>query len=315
MTDIFVRDSHNHSIDLLIRELLKSHQQQDFCNSNKQVIIKILVEEMLRSRPICRLYRSGGLFGIYQETYKQLEAQLRDDFSQKLETDNLPTIQVREWAIAIRNQVIKQVLDDSQLKKLGLSVQKYPVNSELRRYALNELIEAIRWSNRLCHPHRSKFSPQFYEIIYEEAVVETLAYVCTHIDQYDPERGEKKFMNWVNFRLDKLMLEYRRKFNDCKITRLPSLKDLDNLVQPEDKPFLSEKIYQYIEEDCHDLYKNTHIKNRADANFQFIALARFSGKDWQEISQKLDISVSTLSSFFQRCCSKFAAHFKKELQS
>jgi hypothetical protein len=315
MTDIFLRDSGDLSIDILVRELLESRQQQNFCNSNKQVIIRILVEEMLRSRPICRLYRNGDLFGVYQEIYARLEAQLKDDFSQNLEADRLPTSQLREWAISIRNQSIKKVLDDSQLKKLGLSVQKYPVNSELRRYALKELIEAIRWSNRLCHPHRAKFVPQFYEIIYEEAVVETLAYVCTHIDRYDPERGEKKFMNWVNFRLDKLMLEYRRKFNDFQIQRLPSLKDLDNLIQPEEKLFLSDKIYQFIEEDCNDIYKTTHIKNYAGANFQFIALSRFSGKSWQEISKEVGVPVSTLSSFFQRCCSKFSAHFKKELQS
>jgi DNA-directed RNA polymerase specialized sigma24 family protein len=319
MTDIFLTNnydsSNNQTIEQLIQQLVVSRQQPNVRTSQQQAIVAQIVEEKLRSRPICRPRRGKVLFGVYQEIYEQLKQQLTIDFWEKLETNNLPTREEKQWAISIRNLAIKKVLDDFRLKSLGLAAQKYPVNSELRRYALGELIEAIRWSNRLCHPHKEKFSPQFYELIYEEAVLETLIYVCTHIDKYDPERGDKKFMNWVNFRLDKLVLECRRKFNNIQTQQLPSLKDLDNLVRPQEQPLLSEIVRQYIEEDPKDLCKKIHIKNHAYANFQAIALARFSGKSWEEISQELEIAIPTLSSFFQRCCNKLANQFRQELQN
>jgi DNA-directed RNA polymerase specialized sigma24 family protein len=319
MTDIFLKARHevinDQTIELLVKELLENCQQKNLPKLTQQVLVKKLVDEMMRSRPICRPHRGKVLFGVYREIYEQLQQQLINDFLDKLTIKNLPTMEAKSWAISIRNQAIKKILDDTQLKKLGLSAQNYEANSELRQYALAELIEAILWSNRLCHPHREKFLPQFYELIYEEAVIETLTYVCTHIDKYDPERGGRRFMNWVNFRLDKLILEYRRKFNNFKIEQLPSLKDLDNLIQPDEQPLLSEIVRQYIEEDPQKLCQRNHIKNRIDANFQVIALARFAGQSWEEVSQKLDIPIPTLSSFFQRCCNKLAEQFKQDLQN
>ncbi len=319
MTDNFLTvnqdASNNQTIEKLIQQLITICQQINVRQSQQQALVVRIVEEMLRSRPICRPRRGKVLFGIYLETYEQLKQKLTEDLFEKIETNNLPTSEAKQWAISMRNQAMKKVLDDTRLKSLGISAQNYPVNSELRRYALEELIEAIRWSNRLCHPHREKFPPQFYELIYEEAVLETLIYVCTHIDKYDPDRGDKKFMNWVNFRLDKLVLECRRKFDSVKTQQLPSLKDLDNLVKAQEQPSLSEIVRQYIEEDPENLCKKTYIKNHVNANFQTIALARFSGKNWEEISQEFGISIPTLSSFFQRCCNKFATQFKQELQN
>lgn len=82
------------------------------------------------------------------------------------------------------------------------------------------------------------------------------------------------------------------------------------IVQQEEPPSLFERICEAIEEDAENLFKQAHIRNRPDANFQAIALARFSGKTWEEISAKLKISVSTLSVFFLRCCQKFRSHFR-----
>jgi hypothetical protein len=85
-------------------------------------------------------------------------------------------------------------------------------------------VEAIRLSGKLSHPHRTRFSPQFYDLLYEEAVNKTLMYVCRKIDKYDPERGQdKKFMTWVNFRLDRVIIETSREFKDPKLVDLPSM--------------------------------------------------------------------------------------------
>jgi DNA-directed RNA polymerase specialized sigma24 family protein len=181
----------------------------------------------------------------------------------------------------------------------------------LRQYALGELVEAIRLSGRLCHPHRKNFSPQFYDLLYDEAVDKTLTYVCRKIDNYDPERGDKKFMNWVNFKLDKMLLEVYHEEREQNILNLPSLAELEKIVQPEEPPSSLEILRDCLEENPQNLYKQTHIRERPDASFFAIALARISGKSWQEISEKFGIPLATINRFFQRCCEKYRSSLRK----
>ncbi|MEO0409806.1 MAG: hypothetical protein AAF289_20890, partial [Cyanobacteria bacterium P01_A01_bin.135] len=177
--------------------------------------------------------------------------------------------------------------------------------SDLRRHALAQLVEAIRLSGRLARPHRTTFSPMFYDLLYEEAVNKTLAYVCRRIDNYDPQRGNAKFMNWVNFRLDRTILDCRREFGEP--AALPTLKDLEAIPQPEE-PTVSEadQVRQCLEADVDDSFKAAHVRHHPQANFRAIALARLDGQSWETIAAALSVKVPTLSSFYQRCCHKFA---------
>ncbi|MBO3459593.1 hypothetical protein G7B40_033140 [Aetokthonos hydrillicola Thurmond2011] len=276
-----------------------------------QLTLTRLVDEMLRTRKVARPLIGQPLFGIYKEIYEQVRQILLHDISEEVDKYKSTGIPLRVWVKAVLNQSFRKILDDQQLKNLAIEAQKHPPHSELRQYSLRELIEAIYRSGRLCHPHRQLCSPQLYELIYEEAVSTTLIYVCQKIDNYDPERGDKKFMNWVNFRLDKVFLDIYFKLRDPKLVELPSLSDLDKLVQPEQGFSLVENICEKIEEDPENLFKNAHIRDRPDANFQTIALARCAGKSWEEISLDFNISISTLSVFFQRCCKKFRSQLSQ----
>jgi DNA-directed RNA polymerase specialized sigma24 family protein len=122
-------------------------------------------------------------------------------------------------------------------------------------------------------------------------------------------------MNWVNFRLEKAIIECRRKFNHWQTKELPTITDLETINQPEISPLLSELLYKYIEEDANQIFSQIHIRNRPDANFRAIALAKFNGYSWEEIAENFQLTVSTLSSFYQRSCQKLAPLLKQELQS
>lgn len=277
-----------------------------------QLALTQLVVEILRSRKIARPPIGQPLFGVYQEIYEQAQQQLLHKVGEELSNYNPKHIPVRTWVNTLRNHVFRIVLDDVQLKKLALEAQRHPPHTDLRQHALRELVEAIRLSGKLSHPHRTRFSSQFYNLLYEEAVNKTLIYVCRKIDKYDPERGqEKKFMTWVNFRLDRVILETSREFRDPNIMDLPSLTGLEERCKSDESPSLFDKVRESIEEDSQNLFKQTHIRNRSDANFQVIALARFSGKSWEEISDEFKIPLPTLSSFFQRCCEKFRSQFRQ----
>jgi hypothetical protein len=275
-----------------------------------------LVEEILRSRPVGRALPGQPLSGVYQAIFERAQAYLHDVVVDALKRYNATQQSVREWAIALQTQALKQVLDDAQIKQLALEAQRHLPQSIERQHALAQLVAAIQLAGRLVRPHRGMFSPSFYELLYDEAVNRTLVYICCAIDNYDPERGDKKFMNWVNFRLERVMIDCRREFNDRETTELPNLNDLDNLNPPdevEDSP--AQLLREYIEQDVDQTFQQTHIRDRPDANFRLIAIERLNDKSWDDISALLGIKIPTLSSFFQRCCQKFAPKFQEHLFS
>lgn len=300
------------SIDARLEQLVIHAQCHAPQSQERQLALTQLVDEILRSRKVARPFVGQPLFGVYKKIYEQVRQELLHNIDKEFDNYDPTLFPVRAWSNNLRYQALKKILDDNQLKNLAIEAQRYPPNTELRQYALGELVEAIRLSGRLAHPHQKKFSsPQFYELVYDEAVNKTLAYVCRKIDTYDPERGDKKFMNWVNFRLDRVIIELFFEFNDPNVKKLPSISDLERIVQQEKPLSLFDIVRERIEEDAENIFKKAYIKNRPDANFQAIALARFSGKTWEEISAELKISVSSLSVFYLRCCEKFRSQFRQ----
>lgn len=291
-------------MEMELEQLIEQAQQAE------AAAVERLAEALLRSRKIGRSPLGQPLGGIYQELCDRIRQQLRQALPSALAAYS-PAVPARDWGAALLRQSCRQILDDDSLKRLALEAQKHPPQSAPRRHALVQLVEAIRLSGRLARPHRGKFSPPFYDLLYEEAVNKTLAYLCRHIDSYDPERGQtQKFMNWVNFRLDRTLIECRREFSDRNTESLPHLNDLETLPQPETAPSLADDLRDYIGADTDGDFQAAHIRNRPDASFQTIALARLAGKSWEDISTELSIKIPTLSSFFQRCCDKFAAKFE-----
>lgn len=271
-----------------------------------------LVDTMMRSRKVGRPPRGQPLTGIYREICDRIRqhlTQLLQDCIEKGRLDPAPT-----WGYQLRAQATQAALTDPLLKGLALEAQRQPNPSGLRQHALLQLVEAIRACGRLARPHRAKFTPSFYTLLYEEAVNRTLVYVCQKIDTYDPNRGQaQKFMNWVNFRLDRMVIECRRQFSDRDTQELPNLNDLERLSQPEPQSSLASDVRDYIAADPEDVFKSTHIRKCPEASFQAIALARFSDQSWEEISNQFGIKIPTLSSFFQRCCDKFSDQFQQLL--
>lgn len=284
-------------------------------SATRQQSLRQLVNAILRTRKIGRSRKGQSLSGVHQTLYEQVREQLFSNLEQTIDRYDPQRVSAPVWVAEVRDQAFRQILSDDLLKQLALEAQRCPVQTEQRRHLLGELVEAIQLSGKLARPHQSLFSPPFYALIYEEAVNRTLTYICRSIDRYDPERGEKKFMSWVNFRLDRNILDCRRELSDPNLQELPSLAELDSLPQPETIAPAA-LLRDYIETDPDRVFRQAHIKNRPDANFQFIALSRFvQDKSWAEISSELGIAVPTLSSFFQRRCQDFIPLFEQHLYS
>lgn len=90
-------------------------------------------------------------------------------------------------------------------------------------------------------------------------------------------------------------------------------RTIEDIPQSEEKPFLSETLRQYIEDDPAKLFQK-HIREHPQATFQAIALARLDGKTWQEMSESFGIGIPTLNNFFQRRLRELTPEIRKYIQ-
>lgn len=200
----------------------------------------------------------------------------------------------------------KDVLNE-QLKQMAIIAQQHSPLALERQLALTRLVHGVLHSGQLCRPQSTQFLG-VYQDIYNEAVQDLLLYVCHNIDKYEPDRGA--VMAWVNVLLE------RRFFRNAipevigqqQIKRI-TLSELDNIASPTESPS-SDLIKECIEFDRENLFKQECIEQKPDANFQTLVLQRIDGKSWREIAAKLEINISTLTSFYSRCLAKFADKLK-----
>ncbi|AKV71172.1 MULTISPECIES: hypothetical protein [Microcystis] len=97
----------------------------------------------------------------------------------------------------------------------------------------------------------------------------------------------------------------------------PSSKTLLDLIEqpetahPRHREY--EKLRKLIEQDPTGQFREAHIRNNEEANFQAIALGRIDGRSWNDLSEQWNIKVSVLSSFYQRSIQRFKQIFRDYL--
>jgi len=208
------------------------------------------------------------------------------------------------------NDLRKQL--DTQLKELALLAQQCPQATKERRIGLTQLINAIWQSGKLCRPYRGQFQ-LLYEDIYEEAVQNLFFFLChkDNINKYDPERGE--VIVWVNMLLTKRFFpeaipKIVGKENEMNFEN-SHLENLSSFVPSS----LFEQVRECIESDPDKIFIKEYVKGHPEANFQAIAIRRYSGVPWKDISVEWGIGITTLHNFYQRCVKKFAPKIRAYL--
>ncbi|MBE7384730.1 MAG: sigma-70 family RNA polymerase sigma factor [Leptolyngbya sp. SIO1E4] len=208
---------------------------------------------------------------------------------------------------------------DEQLKQLAVAAQQHPPRTPRRQQALAQLVGTICRSKQLVRPYQGQFHG-FYEDIYAEAQQRLFLYLCEKIDRYNPEL---EVLQWANFLMKKrFFVEASRdvmptapKGMDRSQVKRITLDALDKQEPIEARSHatisLSEAVIQCIQDDRDGLFKGTHILQKPEANFQYLALRFLGGYSWKEISAEVDVKVVTLSSFYQRCLIKFAPILKE----
>lgn len=92
-----------------------------------------------------------------------------------------------------------------------------------------------------------------------------------------------------------------------------TLEDLDRADSraTNSAPLPSQQVLECLQEDPEGRFQQASIAGHPAANFHFLAMQRLAGYSWQELSAELGIPIPTLSSFYQRCLTKFALQIKE----
>ncbi|PSB49155.1 hypothetical protein C7B80_02865 [Cyanosarcina cf. burmensis CCALA 770] len=92
-----------------------------------------------------------------------------------------------------------------------------------------------------------------------------------------------------------------------------SADDFDNHSDQPDSKW--ERWRSYLELN-RELFSSIHIENHPQASFFFIAIEKFEGRTWKEISASLDgIPLRTLGRFYKDCIDRFYEGIKDYLNN
>jgi hypothetical protein len=243
-------------------------------------------------------------------------------------------------------------MDENQLlQQLVSEAQAHPARSPRRRIALTKLLSKISESKDLSKQAKWREIPNFQDI-YNQALNITLQEISERLDNYDSNRPFMAWVNnTFNYRFLDVYNKDKRKGitnlpNPVKEITDPSKErlqfiEIDRPEQSDDgkgkireitdpsgsneqpefrslEEIRSTLLREFIQADPGGKLAKKHLENFPDITFKRILLMICDDLTWQEIAdncstQYRKISISTVSSFYQRNVRKFLPHFKNNL--
>jgi hypothetical protein len=193
---------------------------------------------------------------------------------------------------------------EERLDSLVTAACNHPPGSAARQKNLTRIIRLI--APRLWRAHTP---------YYQDALQQTWIYFCQNICEgktgkaYDPDRGT--IVTWLNYYLKKRLQDLSdadRKRQEKFVSKRPddsheAFDPLENIPAEPDVPALLEQVKQWVEADPDGELSRIHITNRPDMTAQLLILRRLPPEtSWKDLAAEFNLSVSTLSSFYQRQC-------------
>jgi hypothetical protein len=197
---------------------------------------------------------------------------------------------------------------DEQLRQLVTEACKHRPGSAERQKNLTKIIRLV--SNKLWKENKS---------YYQDALQQTWVYFCQNIcegktgEPYNPSRGS--VVTWLNFYLKRRLQDFYLddKKQQARIasgqsqglgsTGDQSINPIDKLAAEPDVPLLLEEVKRWVEADPEGELRRIHITNRPDVTCQLLILRRLPPEEsWKALAAELNLTISTLSSFYQRQC-------------
>ena len=201
-------------------------------------------------------------------------------------------------------------LEQSLLKHL-LSARNAPPRSSPRRRSLTLLIQEIERSGLLSRlgKYRSYHSVPVFEDRYNECKQRTFMYLCENLHLYRPERAVMAWVNsTLNYKFLDLLEEYKRTGDLTDPQQLEAL-----LPNAENQSKVQQDLLDFLQADPEGLLASYSIRYHPQLTFQYLALARTRGVTWRQLEEQTQVSIKTLSCFFNRKLQILLPYFRKYL--
>jgi DNA-directed RNA polymerase specialized sigma24 family protein len=180
----------------------------------------------------------------------------------------------------------------------------YPVGSPQRQKCLTQI---IRLAAKKLWQENTPY--------YQDALQQTWLYFCSHVcGTYDAKRGS--LITWLNTYLRWRLQDFYRQQQEEKTKKVhPRANQYatgdrsdfflleENIAAPPDIPPILEGVKSWVEQDLDGDLRRTHIQGHPEVNCQVLILKRLPPEvSWKDLAAEFHLSVSTLSSFYQRQC-------------
>lgn len=195
------------------------------------------------------------------------------------------------------------------LRKLVQEACSHPPGSLRRQKNLTQIIRLV--SNKLWKENTP---------YYQDALQQTWVYFCQNIcesgtgERFDPDRST--VATWLNAYLRRRLQDFfiggqkqQQTFVDLQARRSRSgeveetINPIETVAAEPDVPPILEAVRRWAEADATGELRSTHIEGYPQVNCQMLILRRLPPETgWKELSAEVGLSVSTLSSFYQRQC-------------
>ncbi|MBD6616114.1 sigma-70 family RNA polymerase sigma factor [Komarekiella sp. 'clone 1'] len=198
---------------------------------------------------------------------------------------------------------------DEQLRCLVAKACGNPLGSPQRQKLLTQIIRLT--AGRLWRENTP---------YYQDALQQTWLYFCRNVCEgltgqiYDPTYGS--VVTWLNAYLKRRLQDFYLNQHREQITTVPLrlhqsksgenseiIDPIDNLPATPQAPPILENLEIWAKTDADGELRRTHIKGHPEVNCQVLILKRLPPEvSWRELSEEFNLSIPTLSSFYQRQC-------------
>ena len=198
---------------------------------------------------------------------------------------------------------------EEQLRQLVTEACSHRAGSAERQKKLTRIIRLV--SNKLWKENTP---------YYQDALQQTWVYFCQNIcegntgEPYDPTRSS--VITWLNFYLKRRLQDFY--IDDQKRQALivsnqtggkgssdtnHTIDPIENLVAKPDVAFLLEEVRKWVKTDPDGELSRIHISNHPEVTAKVLILRRLPPEhSWRSIAAEFNVSIPTLSSFYQRQC-------------
>ena len=194
---------------------------------------------------------------------------------------------------------------DRQLRKLVAETCRHPPGSLERQQNVTKLIRLIQKSKKLWQENTP---------YYQDALQQTWLYFCQNLceagtgQKYDPDRSSVS--TWLNQYLRWRLQDFRSYQAQKLKTTAPKIQGLEKTIDPIDHleaspdiPPMLENVRNWVQTDPVGKLSKLHIQSYPAVTCQVLILRRLPPEtSWKKLATEFDLSISTLSSFYQRQC-------------